>query len=269
MVAANLRNTDEETMVTLNELLQRGRTHEREEGRAQGFWEGFREGELEKRAECVSHLWDEETGQAFEALLSQTDATSWPSLLDLYSAHQRGHNPLQLLDASANPQVREEDLHEGRVETQLAKYAEYVSLCWGKETGQAFKALLSQTDVTSWPSLRDLYSAYRQGHNPLQLLGASANPRDANEETRIPLNELRQRDRAQGFREGQLAERAECVSLLWNKEIGQAFKALMSQAEAASWPSLRDLHSARHTGQSPLQLLGASDKGRGQSAQRR
>ena len=248
-------------MVTVNEL--------RQHARAEGFWEGFRRGELKKRAECVSRLWDEETGQAFKALLSQTDATSWPSLFDLYSAHQRGHNPLQLLDASANPQVRGGDLHEGWVETQLAKYAEYVSLCWGKETGQAFKAWLSQTESMSWPSLLDLYSAYRRGHNPLQLLGASASSRDVDEEARVPLNELRQRDRAQGFRDGQLAERTECVSLLWDKEIGQAFKALLSQAEATSWPSLRDLHSARQTGQSPLQLLGASDNGCGQSAQRR
>ena len=181
MGAASPRSADEEAMVTVNEL--------RQHARAEGFWEGFRRGELKKRAECVSRLWDEETGQAFKALLSQTDATSWPSLFDLYSAHQRGHNPLQLLDASANPQVRGGDLHEGWVETQLAKYAEYVSLCWGKETGQAFKALLSQIDATSWPSLFDLYFADLRGYNPLQLLGASASSRDADEEARVPLTD--------------------------------------------------------------------------------
>ena len=94
MVAASPRNADEEAMVTLNELLQRGRAYEREEGRVETL--------LAERTEYVSLYWDEETGQAFKALLSQTEAASWPSLRDLHSAHQRGHNPLQLLGASDN-----------------------------------------------------------------------------------------------------------------------------------------------------------------------
>ncbi len=97
----------------------------------------------------------------------------------------------------------------------------------------------------------------------------------------VTLSELLQRARAQGQEESRvqgqeegrvktlLAERTEYVSLYWDEETGQAFKTLLSQTEAASWPSLRDLHSAYQAGRNPLQLLGASDKGRGQPAQRR
>ena len=63
------------------------------------------------------------------------------------------------------------------METLLAERTEYVSLYWGEETGQAFKALLSQTEAASWPSLRALHSAYQAGRNPLQLLDASTNGR--------------------------------------------------------------------------------------------
>ena len=96
---------------------------------------------------------------------------------------------------------------------------------------------------------------------------------DVWEEEMVTLSELRQRDHAQGQEEGRvktlLAERTEYVSLYWDEETGQAFKTLLSQTEAASWPSLRDLHSAQQAGRNPLQLLGASDNGRGQPAQRR
>ena len=61
----------------------------------------------------------------------------------------------------------------------------------------------------------------------------AASPRSVKEEARIPLNELRQRDHAQGFRDGQLAERTEYATLCWSEETGQTFKAL-SQTEAAS-----------------------------------
>ena len=94
MGAASPRNADEEAMVTLSELLQRGRAQSREEGRVETL--------LAERTEYVSLHWDEETGQAFKALLSQTEAASWPSLRDLHSAYQSGRNPLQLLDASTN-----------------------------------------------------------------------------------------------------------------------------------------------------------------------
>ena len=89
----------------------------------------------------------------------------------------------------------------------------------------------------------------------------------------VTLNERLQCARAQGQEEGRvetlLTERTEYVSLYWDEETGQAFKTLLSQTEAASWPSLRDLHSAYQAGHNPLQLLGASDNGRGQPAQRR
>ena len=77
----------------------------REDGYRIGFKQGLiqgliKAGEARKLVEFVALFWDEDTGQAFQARLTNRDARVWPALRDLRAAYEEGRDPCALLDAS-------------------------------------------------------------------------------------------------------------------------------------------------------------------------
>ena len=69
--------------------------------------------------------------------------------------------------------LHQEGREQGRKEGAARKLAEFVTLYWNENMGQAFQARLAHRDARHWPALRDLRAAYEDGRDPCALLDAS------------------------------------------------------------------------------------------------